>query len=53
MALVPMTLVFLTTADWSQPWRRARPLAMAVTATALAFAALYVLEYIYYLGRVA
>ena len=43
--LVPMTFVFLTTADWSQPSRSARPLAFAAVALALAFAALYVLEH--------
>jgi hypothetical protein len=45
VALVPMTFVFLTTADWSQPSRSARPLAFAAVALALAFAALYVLEH--------
>jgi hypothetical protein len=50
LALVPMTLVFLTTADWSQPWRSARPLAVAATVTVLAFAALYFLEHFYYPG---
>jgi len=48
VALVPMALVFLTTADWSQPWRSARPLAVASAATVLAFAALYFLEHFYY-----
>jgi hypothetical protein len=50
VALVPMTLVFLTTADWSQPWRSARPLAVATAVTVLAFAALYILERFYYPG---
>ena len=45
VALVPTTLVFLTTADWRQPWRIARPLAVAAAATVLAFAALYFLEH--------
>jgi hypothetical protein len=45
VALVPMTFVFLTTADWSQPSRSSRPLAFAAVALALAFAALYVLEH--------
>jgi hypothetical protein len=49
VALVPATLVFLTTADWSRPWRSARPLAVAAAATVLALAALYVLEHVYYL----
>src|SRR5437764_15204825 len=45
VGLVPTTLVFLTTADWRQPWRSARPLAVAAAATVLALAALYVLEH--------
>ena len=48
VALVPAALVFLTTADWSQPGRSARPLAVAAAATALAFVALYFLEHVYY-----
>ena len=47
-ALLPVTLIFLTTADWSQPWRSARPLGVAAMATALAFASLYYLEHVYY-----
>jgi hypothetical protein len=47
-ALVPTTLIFLATADWSQPRRSARPLAAAATATVLALAALYYLEHVYY-----
>jgi hypothetical protein len=45
---VPITLVFLTTLNWSQPARSARPLAVAAAATMLAFIALYVLEHVYY-----
>jgi len=45
VALVPMTLLFLATADWRQPLRSARPLAFAVAASAVAFGALYVLEH--------
>jgi hypothetical protein len=48
VGLLPTTLVFLTTADWSQPGRSARPLAVAAAATVLAFAALYSLEHVYY-----
>src|SRR5438132_14066897 len=48
VALVPATLVFVSTADWSKPWQTARPLSVAAAATALAFAALYFLEHIYY-----
>jgi hypothetical protein len=51
VALVPTMLVFLTTADWSQPWRSARPLAVAAVATVLAFAVLYILEHVYYPGH--
>jgi hypothetical protein len=45
VALVPMTLLFLATADWRQPLRSARPLALAVAISATAFGALYVLEH--------
>ena len=48
VALVPATLVFLATANWSQPRQSARPLAVAASATVLAFAALYLLEHVYY-----
>jgi len=51
VALVPVALGFLTTADWSQPWRSARPLAVASAATVLAFAALYFREHFYYPGH--
>jgi hypothetical protein len=45
VALVPVTLLFLATADWRQPWRRAQPLALAAAVTVLAFVALYYLEH--------
>ena len=45
VALLPMMLVFLATADWRQPVRSARPLAFAVAASAVAFVGLYVLEH--------
>jgi hypothetical protein len=51
VALVPMTLVFVGTADWSQPRRSARPLVLAAAAIVLAFAALYYLEHVYYPGQ--
>ena len=51
VSLVPVTLVFLATADWSRPLRAAWPLAIAVAATTLAFAALYYLEHVYYSGQ--
>ena len=45
VALVPAILIFLATADWSQPWRRARFLATPSAALILAFGALYYLEH--------
>ena len=43
--LIPTILVFLVTADWTQPWQRLRFLAMPAGALVLAFAALYYLEH--------
>lgn len=45
VALLPMILLFLATADWRQPLRSARPLAFPAAALVLAFAALYYLEH--------
>lgn len=45
VALVPMILLFLATADRSQPWRGARPLALPAAALVVAFAALFYLEH--------
>ena len=45
VALVPMTFLFLATADWRQRLRSATPLALPATALVLAFAALYYLEH--------
>jgi hypothetical protein len=45
VALVPMILLFLATADWRQPSRSARPLAFPATALVVAFGALYYLEH--------
>jgi hypothetical protein len=45
VALVPMILLFLATADWKLPLRSARPLAVSTTFLVLAFAALYYLEH--------
>jgi hypothetical protein len=45
VALVPMILLFLTTADWRQPARTSRLLAFPAAALALAFGALYYLEH--------
>ena len=46
VALVPMTILFLATADWTRPWRSARPLVFTVAATIFAFGALYYLEHL-------
>ena len=45
VALVPMILLFLATADWRRPLRSARPLAFSAAALVLAFGALYYLEH--------
>ena len=45
VALVPLILLFLITADWRQPLRSARPLALSGTALVFAFGALYYLEH--------
>jgi len=45
VALVPMTLLFLATVDWRQPWRSARPLAFPSAVLVFAFGALYYLEH--------
>jgi len=45
VALVPVMLLFLATADRSQPLRSARLLAVPAAASAVAFAALYFLEH--------
>lgn len=45
VALVPMILLFLATADWRRPLRSARPLAFPAAALVLAFGALYCLEH--------
>jgi hypothetical protein len=45
VALVPIVLLFLATADLRQPARSARPLVFPAAALAVAFAALYYLEH--------
>jgi len=45
VALVPIILLFLATADWRQPLKSARPLAFSAAALLVAFAALYYLEH--------
>ena len=42
--LVPMILLFLATADWTQRGRSARPLAIPAAVLVVAFGALYYLE---------
>ncbi len=48
VAVVPTMLVFLATADWTQPLPTARQLALPIAALILAFAALYYLEHSFY-----
>ena len=48
VALVPAGLVFLATADWTQPGRTVRRLAVPAVVVVLAFAALYYLEHYFY-----
>ena len=45
VALVPTILLFLVTADWTQPLRSMRPMAFPANALVVAFAALYYLEH--------
>jgi hypothetical protein len=45
VVLVPVTLVFASTADWRQPWRSARPLLIASVALTIAFTILYRFEH--------
>jgi|SRR5579863_1240231 len=45
VALAPMILLFLVTADWTQPLSIVRPLAFPAVALVLAFGALYYLEH--------
>jgi hypothetical protein len=46
VALVPMILLFLATADWRRPSRSVRPLGVSGVALGLAFGALYYLEHL-------
>ena len=48
LALVPLVALYLATADWGQPMRSARPLAIPSVTLALAFGALYYLEHFFY-----
>ena len=45
VTLLPTVSIFLATADWKQPWRSSRPLALPGAALVLAFTALYYLEH--------
>ncbi len=45
LALVPMVLLFLATAEWTQPLRSLRPLAFSAVAVVLAFSLLYYFEH--------
>jgi len=48
VAVVPMILIFLATADWKRGLRGVRLLALPAAALVLAFSALYYLEHAYY-----
>jgi len=45
LALVPMILFFLATADWRQPVPSVRPLALSAAILVFAFGTLYYLEH--------
>jgi hypothetical protein len=45
-SLLPMSMVFVASADWRQPLRSARPLVIATVVALLAFAGLYYLEHL-------
>ena len=47
-ALLPVGLVFCTTADWERPWRVGRSLAIPAVAVLAAFALLYYFEHFIY-----
>ncbi len=46
-----MLLIFIATADWKQPIRNGRALAIPGSALAMAFAALFYLEHYYYVAH--
>ena len=48
VALVPMGIFFVATAEWTQPIRIARRLAFPAVALILAFAILFYFEQVYY-----
>lgn len=45
VVLVPIVLLFLATADWTRPFRSAKPLAISASVLVCAFGALYYLEH--------
>jgi O-antigen/teichoic acid export membrane protein len=45
VGLLPTAVLVIGTADWAQPWRSMRPLAISIVLTALAFGGLYYLEH--------
>jgi hypothetical protein len=45
VALLPTSIVFLTTADWARPGRVVRQLTVPAAAVTVAFVALYYLEH--------
>ena len=47
----PVGVLFLVTADWRQPRRSVRLLAVPIVVLLVAFAALYYLEHFYYPGH--
>jgi len=51
VALVPVGLTFLATANWKQPLRSLRPLAFPAAAVALAFGMLFYFEHVYLPGH--
>ncbi len=46
--LVPAILLFLATADWTQPLRRVRMLSLPAAIVVIAFVTLYYLEHVFY-----
>jgi hypothetical protein len=48
VALLPTGLLFLATADWAQPVRNVRPLALPAAMVVLAFSLVFYVEQIYY-----
>lgn len=51
LAIAAAFVVFLVTADWTQPLRRMKTLALPLVIVALAFAELYYLENVFYRVR--